>query len=258
MKLLVLTFANFRNQFLDEWEASLVKNNIDYKILGLGDEWEGFQSKTKYFCKEITEISNNINNNVHDDYIIILCDSFDLFFNATNDEILKKYMNITNNKKILIGSESYCKGNCYNKQNICFNNTKTTNEEKFPYINSGFIMGNLNMLSNACKYLIKSKINDDQIAWGYYRAFNCNKVILDYNSEMVLNLAYEDIDKYELKYIDYRVFNVTKNNFPCAVHLPGQIRTFPKGELIRNNIFPYRNTVNEENYNTLNKIKYKY
>lgn len=252
-KLLILTYANKEDPFLDEWIESMIINNLKYKILGMGSKWEGFISKTKYFMNELNNIMNNITKEEQEDLIIILCDSYDLFFQENEEFILDKYFKLSNYNKIIIGSESYCKGNCYLNQNKC---DITVN--KYPYINSGFIIGPVNMLYDAYQQIKTfTSTTDDQIAWGMYRAFNCDKVLLDYNSDLVLNMAFEDMNDYTLIFHDGKIFNKTKNNFPCAIHMAGQHRTYPNGEIIRNYLFPGRKILGEEHYLSKYRKKYK-
>ena len=81
--LLIITFANHRNSFLDEWEESVKRQNLQYKILGNGVKWEGWATRTNIYLHYLETLNP--------DKIIILCDGFDLVFLANEDEIMEKY-----------------------------------------------------------------------------------------------------------------------------------------------------------------------
>ena len=58
MNIIVLTYANYRNTFLDEWEQSVKKNGFSYKILGNGEKWNGHMTKLKAYAKELFCVSS--------------------------------------------------------------------------------------------------------------------------------------------------------------------------------------------------------
>ena len=178
MNSIVLTFANKRNQFLDEWEQSVKQLNIPYKILGIGTIWKGFKTKIIGYYEELK--------NINPEKIVILCDSYDLLFLEPLETILEKYNKITPEHKILIGCEPLCgKDTC--KQITCINDNINDPSiiTKRSFLNSGFVMGPASSLLEALN--IVKEYDDDQIGYAAYINENCDKFVFDYSSSIILN-----------------------------------------------------------------------
>jgi len=229
--LLVLSYANYRDQFLDEFEMSLQNNNINYKILGMGEKWLGFISKTNGYSKALEELKE------FPDKIVILSDAFDVLFFDDANTILEKYNKIAPGK-ILIGGELFCANWCCNGEQI-----KCSNFENL-YINSGFIMGPVELLRNAYRWILESNIKDDQKAWGTYRSINCDKMIMDSKFEIIYNI-------FDIKHIidakwdsnKNRIINKKYNTYPSVIHLSGQSFVPFISEHFRNKIYPNRDHI---------------
>jgi len=249
MNLIVLTYANYRNSFVDEWEETVKRNGLNYKILGSGEKWEGHMSKLKAYSKELE--------NINDEYLVILCDSFDLLFLSGSEEIIEKYNKLTPEHKIVFSYDNICpelsKG-CSLEQLIC-------HPEKKEYICAGFIMGIAKDLRKAHKEIITSDVdfrNDDQVAWSYYKSKHCDEIVLDTNWDICLTyniivLSATSLDNY-IEFKDGRIYNEKNDNYPSAVHMPAQI-LYPsiRSEKIRNYLFKDR-TPNKDYLNNLLKI----
>ena len=246
MNLIVLTYANYRNQFLDEWEKSVKRNGLTYKILGSGEKWDGHMTKLKAYAKEL--------NVMNDNDLVILCDAFDLLFLADSQEIIDKYNKLTPEHKIVISSDTNCpdiSASCSKEQLKCYKDTKNVN-----YVCAGFIMGLVKDLKKAHKEILileKNFKNDDQIAWDYYRSKHCNEVVLDTNYNICLTyvmavLSMESMDKF-IKYENGRIYNSKFNNYPCVVHMPAHY-LYPsvRSEKFRNYLFPERNPISHQEY----------
>ena len=100
---ILLTIATNRNKWLDDWESSAIKWKYNYKILGMGKKWEGFETKIKL----IIEYSSNCDPNK----LICIVDSYDLIIAGPENELIEKFYK--KQKKIIVGTEDICGPNCF-------------------------------------------------------------------------------------------------------------------------------------------------
>ena len=70
--LIILTIATEYNKYVVDWENSVKKLGYNYKILGIGVSWKGFNTKMKLILDEISEYSG--------DQIFAVVDCYDLLF----------------------------------------------------------------------------------------------------------------------------------------------------------------------------------
>lgn len=237
--MLVVTIATKRNSFLSEWEYTLKKLGYRYAIIGLGEKWEGFQTKNK--------IMNRFLKQLNPEELIVFTDSFDLLFLQPPQVLLEKYNKICPNGELLIGHDPSCVKESCDERYI-----KKCGFKDHTYLNTGFIMGKNKDVVKGYKHSVENNITDDQRGWGNYLYTHCPKVYIDINSEIVLNLfpkgsvsnkTYKVIRKdFEIK--DNILYNKTNKNFPVAVHMPIQDFDFGKrSENIRNALIPNRENI---------------
>lgn len=236
--MIVLTYANRRNQFLDEWESSVKEHGFNYKIIGMNEKWENWKTRTNAITKELQKLQNK-------NEIVVICDAFDLLFiNGDPDKLEKKYKEIG---KILLGSDPYCiPHNCI--LNICNGNAN---------LNAGFIIGKVSQLLEAYEFI--ENYNDDQFGWNMYAKSNCDKIFIDKDSEIVIDY-YIDFHKILLNnnnignnnignVIKFENLSTGKITEPFAIHLPAQyFNSQRRSEFIRNYLFPYRTKIEAFTY----------
>lgn len=266
LNLWVLTYANYRDQLVDEWEQSVVNNGYkNYKIIGNGEVWQGFINKINGYYNEIQ------NGGYKNDDVIILCDCFDLLFLQGPDEILKRFNEKTNNgEKILTGAESICLPLvCNNNQTVCDRNLKgenqnqseDSNENRLKYLNSGFIMGKYNLIKAAYDemYGMANKSKDDQYLWSRYRIMYCDLIVLDTDSSVVLNYLNDQEIEIQNNENQKIIYNITNNNYPCVIHIYAQgFNPLKRSEYVRSELFPGRKQVGTlEYFNKTSKKLFK-
>lgn len=241
----VLTIATERNEYVKEFEQSLENNGYEYKLLGLGQKWRGFEMKMELYKQELSNLGNRI---------VIVCDSYDIVFLENRKTILDKYHALANDK-VVIGLENLKDSFC-DFSTICIPeiikkcNIINHNFLGFKYINSGFIMGRADQLMGIFQFMIDHKLKDDQ--YGLFKWIlndNCDKCYFDTDLNFVFNYFPDTFPiKYDedIKLIDngkVLVKNRTTGTEakPSAVHIPAQYIDFGiRSEEIRNHLFPSR------------------
>ena len=251
---IVLTIATERNDYVKEFEQSLENNGYDYKLLGLGQKWRGFEMKMDLYKQELSNLG---------DRIVIVCDSYDLLFIQNRKTILDKYHAIANDK-VVVGLENIKEQFC-NFLTICdikvVEQCKLTNDDfpNFMFPNSGFLMGPASKLKDIFDFMLKHELKDDQ--YGLFKWLldgNCSKVYFDIGLDFIFNYikgtptnSNEDVllisgDKKEI-IVKERETNKVAN--PAAIHMPAHYLDFGiRSEKIRNFIFPERQKIPKTEY----------
>ncbi len=243
---LVLTLATDINEYVKEFKRSLKKHNYNYKLLGMGEKWEGFHTKMNCVIKSLKQLNP--------EQLVIICDSYDLLFCQPSKVIEERYHKLTQNK-VVIGLESvtdvYCKF-----IDICIPETikrcKIQNRyyPDFKYINAGFIMGRAKDLLDIYTFMIRNKFKDDQKGLFTWVMNNCHRCYFDYHLDFVFNYMPSLLVSKNIK-VDYTNKGIKVNNgsFPCAVHTPGQYLDLGyRTENMRNFIIPRRKGVSKTEY----------
>ena len=111
-------------------------------------------------------------------------------------------------------------------------------------------MGKVNNIIEILEH--NKKFYDDQYGLSDYMKNNCNKIIIDDKSDIILD--FYDL-YYNLEPTMNRFFNKTLKNFPSVIHLPAQFfRSEKRSEYIRNEMFKNREKIpNEVYFNNLLK-----
>jgi len=199
----LLTIATHRNNWLDDWEKTVKNWKYNYKILGLGKKWEGFETKINL----IIDYTSKCN----PDKLICIVDSYDLIVAGPQSELINKFHK--HNKKIIVGTEDVCGPNC-------FRTDIPVTYKKRPNINGGFIMGHAKNINNLYKNVLKLCSYDDQVGIAKYAKMHSNDFHLDSEQSLVLNLNYgkeiKDLELLENGRFLYKPTNIK----PVIVHTP--------------------------------------
>lgn len=200
---ILLTVATDRNKWLDDWESSAIKWKYNYKILGIGEKWEGFKTLLNLiikFCK-----------NTDSDKLLCIVDSYDVIIAGPKNELIEKFNSI--NKKIILGTENVCGPNCFKTEINVSNKSR-------PFINTGFVMGKCKDLLKMYEESILLCNYDDQVGISKYAKINPNYFHLDSNQSLVLNLNYsKEIE--DLKLLNNGRFHYIPTNVnPIIIHTP--------------------------------------
>lgn len=210
--MLVLVFATDNIIELQNLKNSLEMWNYTYKILGLGEKWEGFIHKQK-------SVLNFLNSYTGGEEIIAVIDGYDVLVCGSPEEVCLKYFKLTGNKKILFGGEKFC---------FSYNGTPLRKYERYnvfstrKYLNGGICIGNksdiVKMFTWMINYSIKTGILDDQkIACKYANIFE-KRIIVDIHSEVILNTITSIDENNFKKNGSNRVISLSQK--PCFIHFP--------------------------------------
>jgi preprotein translocase subunit SecE len=229
---ILLTIATDRNNWLDDWENTAKKWNYNYKILGLGEKWNGFETKINL----IIDFSSKCDPNK----LICIVDSYDLIIAGPQKELVDKFNKY--NKKIVVGTEDVCGPNCFRTDIPVINN-------KRPNINGGFIIGKAKDINNLYKNVLQLCSYDDQVGIAKYAKANSNDFYLDSEQSMVLNLNYgKEIKDLELLNNGRFLYKPT-NVKPIIIHTP-----FMQKDLGKRSNFVRSHCI--DNYKKISKFKF--
>lgn len=162
---------------VEEWKyTALSKGWRDVRVLGKGEPWNGFRTKTRCFqrlCKSLPA-----------DDIVVATDAFDLLICGTEEELVAKFLRT--GKEVVVGAESVCGPNTPVVDALL----KLPDHVSKRYVNSGFIAGRARVLSKLFCHALNSSPDDDQIGVGSF--INCNPDLVHVDSMQcfVLNLNF--------------------------------------------------------------------
>ena len=199
-KMHLLTIATDENHWLDDWEKSAKIWGYDYTILGKGVTWEGF--------KTLTTLILNFLESRDPKEIIVIVDSYDLILAGPPDELLAKYQEFKS--PLVVGGESVCIFNCH--RHSC-----KVNNEKYKWVNTGFIAGEAAELVKAYQYTLKVSPGDDQIGIAKYMDAYPHKVTVDGDQTIVANIR----ETKEIGLLENRRFTHQETGSkPVIMHIP--------------------------------------
>lgn len=227
MSLLIVSYCNKRNNYSDNFEASLKKFKYTYKLLGIGEKWENFMTKIKAYHKFLSSPKTSD--------LICIIDCYDVLACRKKSDLLKLYnqtnqTNQINNQinkqsKVIVSSQAECKSyNCFElsswwKKNILTNNLHNR------FANSGFILGKWDDVKHVIDYLLNVKdssgntLVDDQLALCHYIEKYPDKIDIDVMSKYIGTVLPMDFHKYSFN-LKNEVINTTTNTRPFFIHTP--------------------------------------
>ena len=207
MDLLVVSFANNKNILSSNLEISLKKYNYNHIIIGEGLKWVNFMTKIQG-CYEY------IKNNVPDNYIVIICDAYDVYACDDAEVLLNKFLKF--DKKIVFGCENKCGTNCIPLDFYYrYNQIK---RKRYQYVNGGFYMGYKAYILKMLGYILSLDIDDDQIAICRFINEYPEIVGLDDMGTLVSNIQLYSY--FDTIWENNRVYNKETNEYPCFIHMP--------------------------------------
>ena len=121
--MLLITVATHNNRYLEEWESRARQLGYKYRVLGMGQTWEGFQT----YQRELMNFLDNAN--IDDDEIIVNVDAYDVIMVSPPDILEQTYQDYADGR-IVLGGEEMCAFNCYDhKQEV--------NHDQYKWVNTG-------------------------------------------------------------------------------------------------------------------------
>ena len=217
MNLHIISYANYKNHIgCDNFENSMKKNKIPYKIIGEGDIWEGFHTKMISCYNELQKYK--------DEDIICIIDCFDVLANHTmSNKIISRFLEYK--KPIVFGAETRIyfteKTNNYFKMYEWWkiNDEKYSRNVNNCSINGGTVIGYVKKVKEVLDFALRNKFTDDQLAYHYYAEKYPETVGLDLNSSIFGN--YTGFNMF--RFISYDDYLIDKESFyqPFFIHIPG-------------------------------------
>jgi hypothetical protein len=196
---LLISYENDLSNNLNSqlFKKTLEKYNWNFKFIGEGEKWLGFKNKIVSYYTFLQTLSEN--------KLVILSDARDVFCLRDSQLFLEQIQDIVD-KKIIISAECFLIGhmdwsaeeilNAKSKnpnffwQGIPLNNywshhNKTNDLPIRKYVNSGLIIGRVQNLIKAFKWVLDNNYNDDQLGFANYTNNYPELVHLDYEARIL-------------------------------------------------------------------------
>lgn len=211
----VITIATHNLGYFEIMKKSAKRHNIDIKILGWGQKYDGHIFKPRNMLKYLKSLPENNND------IIIFVDGFDSIFVDNLESIIKKFKKM--NVPILVSEENrFFMFNIIASLRLLKNLSSCERNNKKYYINSGMYIGYRKPLINLLNDILKlSKIlnvsQSDQMLM--QKLCKKHKLVTDINNKIFYNIPRTSIKNLKLNMKNKKFFI---NNFtPSIISAPG-------------------------------------
>jgi hypothetical protein len=163
------------------YTASAKKHSIDTRVVGLGQEWQGWKWRTEQYVNTLLSFKS--------DTIIVITDVYDVLFNGTMANMYHNYMKLVQNdtSKVVFGMEDGNGSNHYGH---------VSNNSVLPNINAGCCCGRTDVLYKVWSSVLRTYniINslDDQYTLGYLITHSQeirSHIVFDSNSKLISNMT---------------------------------------------------------------------
>lgn len=204
----------------NEWAKS-VDGTHGIIISEVGTKYQGLCDKPKFVYRAIKQKAINTE-------FIIFCDSWDLVFATTPEEIITKFLEF--DCDLVISAEK----NCF-PDDLKDKYDKLLFTSGYKYLNSGMIVGYTDKLLQTLEAMEVESIPDDyfdgQKNIHFNDQFEYQKIFLkqpvniklDYKQKLCNTLHSVTLD--ELDFSEKRIRNKETNIYPCAFHMNGSAKT---------------------------------
>ena len=198
---------------------TLAKNKWNYKILGIGEQWKGFQSKMNGYAKEIEE---RMKQNENEERIYVISDARDVFCLRPADNFEESFIHLVGGEenaknKMVVSMEIFCDGKtdvpeeyvghqCVSLKKY-WEHHHIESKNLLPirkFVNSGLICGKAKVLNEFYKFYVnnhKFHKGDDQLALGLFMNLFPEKVVADVDAVLLhtcvsgVNAGLQSIEK---------------------------------------------------------------
>lgn len=219
----VETNADNKNTYY--FVKTLINNNWDYDIIGIGKPWKGFQSKIEYFHEYLKTLPP--------DKIVVLSDARDVFCVRSPEHFIQAFESFQ--KPILVSLEIFCQGQPNDNavknpkdiwQCVPLNNYwkhQTIKPKIRRYVNSGLIVGKTKDLLEYFDWVAKTTWKDDQASLGDYMNIFPDKVAADINADILhtSSFAINAAVSTKNQWYDSPSFAELTGKLNFFLHLPG-------------------------------------
>lgn len=210
---------------MENLRKSLQLWNYSYSIIGIGEKWDNYITKTKAFLKEIKFQDP--------ERIICIIDCYDVLACGPRGELCRKYLRA--GKPIVVGAMARLENNgaelerWWRKKDL--ENRSKPIETSLKYLNSGCIIGRVKYIRIMLEYIInfynRTHITDDQIALCHFVEESPEFFELDINSSLFGNITTTDSSEFNVlpkKLLEgtSRIMDMRKLRRPCLIHIPSK------------------------------------
>jgi hypothetical protein len=191
---------------------SLQKHKYSYEVLGVGKPWEGWIAR----AKEYVSAAQKYKSEKGGDAIMLFVDAYDVICIKDSDKFYKSYMEHDRDMPVIFGAEKNCHTEMCNKKILDWydfnkieggkaavdaqintwgdNNEHLWSRTKAVFTNNGTIMGTADGLDFLFTEIIKTGIQDDQVAGGHVVIANLDKFDIDFEEKFFRN-RFRELDK---------------------------------------------------------------
>lgn len=200
----VCTVATYDNPFLKNFFESCKRYGISVDLLGWG--------KGYYSHGFALQLIDHYINTLPDEDLVLVVDSFDLFFLAGPEEIVQRFEELGGS--FLISAERNCAPDGQLK--LLYPSSPTP----YRFVNTGTYMSSVQALKTVLKRVahpIDPFQNDQRILTLDFLA-NQSDYFLDRNAQVIQTLYEEERDHFFLDPYSMKMKNLVTGTFPCIVH----------------------------------------
>jgi len=183
---------------------SLKKHKYSYEVLGLGKPWEGWVGRTKEYLAAIQRYKGEKGGSA----LALFIDAYDVICIMDSDKFYNKYLARERTMPVIFGAEQNCHKEMCNKKILewydmhteegkegIMNHINTWGEsdehlwarDRPAFTNNGTIMGTADGLEFLFLEILKTGIQDDQVAAGHVIVANLDKFDIDYEEQLFRN-----------------------------------------------------------------------
>lgn len=185
MEPLLISYDNAPTEETEFFIKTLKANRWNYNIVGIGDKWEGFTTRTKSYYAHLKLLP--------EDQIVILSDARDVVCVRSPKAFVDAYASFK--KPIVVSMELVCGGKMNVPDDFKFfqckplteywRNLGMTDKPARKFVNAGLVCGRAGDLVKFYEWAIKNEFTDDQLALGHYMCSFPDQVGADIHAELL-------------------------------------------------------------------------
>lgn len=197
---IVITYDNNPSANTFKYLETLEKNKWNYKLIGVGEKWNGYMSKMIGYTKELAERFENKEEEEARNRIYVVTDARDVLCLKSPENFAKIFesKNPNGDNKLVVSMELFCDGNTnvpddyVGKQCVSlkkywdYHGVSPLPSRKF--VNSGLICGKAEVLLDFYKFVLENRDlhkDDDQLALGLFMNAFPEKVAADVDAVLL-------------------------------------------------------------------------
>jgi len=221
-----ITYDNAPTENTKKLIKTLENNQWEYKLVGVGEEWKGWNGRTQKYLDSLKSLDDN--------KIVVLSDARDVFCLRSPYAFIDGFKSF--GKDIVVSMEIFCEGKTNRPDNFvgefqCVSLDKYWNHYNIKerplrqYVNNGVLIGYVHAVRHLLEWSLDNNYTDDQFALGNYVNTFPDKVHLDsgaklsHTSGFGVNCGMQDLAK---QTHDSPTFAELYGRSAFFLHLPGQ------------------------------------